>query len=289
MIGSGIPRSQSNKPRPMTSSPVSPCQNRHNNDASERKFRCPARRNCPGGAARSAGCTPEPRRDMRSVSDPRRGGRVAEGARLESVFTGNRNVGSNPTPSARPFSNPFSGRPRCRFRSANFGFIGVESLNSDRPLASRNALHRAVVLRSFMLLRESTVPRVSMKSDVSMTVNSADFETHSLGRVRQKNSTFLVQILPRQQASAVSLRRFRFREKTAFGSLRQRQAGVRGACLGVSNSSVTLRHSRWRLGAPFVPAAEATLVKSERPIVGAHTIATMEISPWAVEGGLSTP
>ena len=29
-----------------------------------------------------------------------RGGRVAEGARLESVFTGNRNVGSNPTPSA---------------------------------------------------------------------------------------------------------------------------------------------------------------------------------------------
>src|SRR5215471_8533360 len=31
----------------------------------------------------------------------RRGGRVAEGARLESVFTGNRNVGSNPTPSAK--------------------------------------------------------------------------------------------------------------------------------------------------------------------------------------------
>src|SRR5262249_29169528 len=31
----------------------------------------------------------------------RRGGRVAEGARLESVFTGNRNVGSNSTPSAR--------------------------------------------------------------------------------------------------------------------------------------------------------------------------------------------
>ena len=29
-----------------------------------------------------------------------RGGRVAEGARLESVYTGNRIVGSNPTPSA---------------------------------------------------------------------------------------------------------------------------------------------------------------------------------------------
>src|ERR1700704_2017512 len=33
----------------------------------------------------------------------RRGGRVAEGARLESVFTGNRNVGSNPTPSAKAY------------------------------------------------------------------------------------------------------------------------------------------------------------------------------------------
>ena len=29
-----------------------------------------------------------------------RGGRVVEGARLESVFTGNRNAGSNPAPSA---------------------------------------------------------------------------------------------------------------------------------------------------------------------------------------------
>jgi hypothetical protein len=34
------------------------------------------------------------------VSNARRGGRVAEGARLESVYTGNRIVGSNPTPSA---------------------------------------------------------------------------------------------------------------------------------------------------------------------------------------------
>ena len=31
----------------------------------------------------------------------RKGGRVAEGARLESVFAGNCNVGSNPTLSAR--------------------------------------------------------------------------------------------------------------------------------------------------------------------------------------------
>jgi hypothetical protein len=33
---------------------------------------------------------------------------VAEGARLESVFTGNRNVGSNPTPSARTLNRPHS-------------------------------------------------------------------------------------------------------------------------------------------------------------------------------------
>jgi hypothetical protein len=34
------------------------------------------------------------------TSPRRRDGRVAEGARLESVYTGNRIVGSNPTPSA---------------------------------------------------------------------------------------------------------------------------------------------------------------------------------------------
>jgi hypothetical protein len=32
----------------------------------------------------------------------RRGGRVAEGARLESVYAGNRIEGSNPSPSAIP-------------------------------------------------------------------------------------------------------------------------------------------------------------------------------------------
>ena len=37
------------------------------------------------------------------LAPSRRGGRVAEGARLESVFTGNRNGGSNPPPSAISF------------------------------------------------------------------------------------------------------------------------------------------------------------------------------------------
>ena len=37
---------------------------------------------------------------LRPPHRSRRDGRVAEGARLESVYTGNRIVGSNPTPSA---------------------------------------------------------------------------------------------------------------------------------------------------------------------------------------------
>ena len=49
------------------------------------------------------GCARGRRRYIASF--PRRDGRVAEGARLESVYTGNRIVGSNPTPSAnRPFA-----------------------------------------------------------------------------------------------------------------------------------------------------------------------------------------
>ena len=37
----------------------------------------------------------------------RRDGRVVEGARLESVFRGNSNVGSNPTLSASPTLSPY--------------------------------------------------------------------------------------------------------------------------------------------------------------------------------------
>ena len=43
---------------------------------------------------------PAPGQGARGPRAPRRDGRVAEGARLESVYTGNRIVGSNPTPSA---------------------------------------------------------------------------------------------------------------------------------------------------------------------------------------------
>src|SRR5208337_4018885 len=43
-----------------------------------------------------------PRTVSEGLFSPRRGGRAVEGARLESVFTGNCNVGSNPTLSAIP-------------------------------------------------------------------------------------------------------------------------------------------------------------------------------------------
>ena len=53
----------------------------------------------------------------------RRDGRVAEGARLESVFTGDRNVGSNPTPSATipsrtALSRDFAARKRVEFAAS---------------------------------------------------------------------------------------------------------------------------------------------------------------------------
>ena len=52
------------------------------------------------GAQRAFGARPlleRPRAPRRTL---RRGGRVAEGARLESVYAGNRIAGSNPAPSA---------------------------------------------------------------------------------------------------------------------------------------------------------------------------------------------
>ena len=46
-----------------------------------------------------------PRLPLESSHSHRRDGRVAEGARLESVFRGNSNVGSNPTLSAKSAVN----------------------------------------------------------------------------------------------------------------------------------------------------------------------------------------
>ncbi len=54
-------------------------------------------------AAKRGQSRPLAKRDVRSIfsAKMRRGGRVVEGARLESVYAGNRIAGSNPAPSAR--------------------------------------------------------------------------------------------------------------------------------------------------------------------------------------------
>ncbi len=104
MIGKGIPMSQSNKPRPMKSSCVASLRlvtNCQINSPAGEKFRGHSRPRPRGWLHRvSAGCNAAERRYIALASRVRRGGRVAEGARLESVYTGNRIVGSNPTPSA---------------------------------------------------------------------------------------------------------------------------------------------------------------------------------------------
>ena len=73
----------------------------------------------------------------------RRDGRVAEGARLESVYTGNRIVGSNPTPSAnghilrnpRPSRKPNNFIPLMPFRAfprpPRFGTIHERDVGTD--------------------------------------------------------------------------------------------------------------------------------------------------------------
>ena len=71
----------------------------------------------------------------------RRDGRVAEGARLESVFRGNSNVGSNPTLSARNNQGP---SPRERAQDFGSRLRRREIASSSNPTlsASRLSPHR---------------------------------------------------------------------------------------------------------------------------------------------------
>ena len=65
-------------------------------------------------AAGAEGVEDSPGQAVPSRELVRRGGRVAEGARLESVYTGNRIEGSNPSPSASPQSRGRFSRGRLR-------------------------------------------------------------------------------------------------------------------------------------------------------------------------------
>jgi hypothetical protein len=56
---------------------------------------------------------------------------VAEGARLESVYTGNRIVGSNPTPSASLLPQPILQPSQAAIKAPNFGSPEVKALHSD--------------------------------------------------------------------------------------------------------------------------------------------------------------
>jgi hypothetical protein len=64
---------------------------------------------------------------------------VAEGARLESVFTGNRNVGSNPTPSANICSQMFAG-----VRTAPPWFIEIKHQTTNLGVGGSNPSGRAI-------------------------------------------------------------------------------------------------------------------------------------------------
>src|SRR5205814_10693068 len=62
---------------------------------------------CPGSIAKASSASQSVKKPARPFTTraARRDGGVAEGARLESVYTGNRIVGSNPTPSASASTN----------------------------------------------------------------------------------------------------------------------------------------------------------------------------------------
>ena len=81
---------------------------------------------------------------------------MAEGARLESVFTGNRNVGSNPTPSATFLGNAFSSRPPPAQTALHWRGLAVGALylGGRRRRPRRSLL--AVFLWGSVLSQKST-------------------------------------------------------------------------------------------------------------------------------------
>ncbi len=111
------------------------------------------------------GCQPAAHDYIAPRRDPRRDGRVAEGARLESVYTGNRIVGSNPTPSANdlrgslfervtiaqlsePFTDPSNTSERDRERLRH----GCATLRSRGAVEDRAPCHQ--LCRSAKFSRE---------------------------------------------------------------------------------------------------------------------------------------
>ena len=90
----------------------------------------------------------EVKRLNKDLRGRRRGGRAAEGARLESVYTGNRIEGSNPSPSAnlppQPALRSATGSKKRQVSRASRG----EAVDYTLATEARNHSLRAVFLRS---------------------------------------------------------------------------------------------------------------------------------------------
>jgi hypothetical protein len=69
-----------------------------------------------------------------------RGGRVAEGARLESVYTGNRIVGSNPTLSANAFPKRFSRGVKPWAKGAYWAILPTDLCTFSSDMVAEGAL-----------------------------------------------------------------------------------------------------------------------------------------------------
>src|SRR3984957_4546803 len=112
-----------------------------------RKVNPTAPERCDNACQQASGDYSAPaRKDALPRAALRRDGRVAEGARLESVYTGNRIVGSNPAPLARPFPERILQSRPTLVRGAHFGVLDAEPLDSAKPLESESVLSQAVFL-----------------------------------------------------------------------------------------------------------------------------------------------
>ena len=81
---------------------------------------------------------------------------MAEGARLESVFTGNRNVGSNPTPSASPSATNILRWGFGALKSPITTGFAHKPPHCDTPAETRNSFSPAVCLQTSRLRGFST-------------------------------------------------------------------------------------------------------------------------------------
>ena len=79
---------------------------------------------------------------------------MAEGARLESVYTGNRIVGSNPTPSASGTPDPVLPLVMALPKTAYWGYFPIKLWTRRRPGEAQFVLSPAFSLELCTFVRE---------------------------------------------------------------------------------------------------------------------------------------